>query len=116
MFIMVIMPLQTAWSVVVGLHGHMGDEVVSVGMHAHEHHHDEGGHADHDLAATVDNDRDHNEDDHHLSHYHPVFTYIHTEPALTLGTLRPDGPSPLLNTSFISHTPPLFERPPLAHA
>jgi hypothetical protein len=65
---------------------------------------------------VIDNDIDHNEDDHHLSHCHPVFTFIHTESNLALGTLRPEGPQSLLNASFISHTPPLFERPPLVRA
>lgn len=110
-FLMVIMPLQTAWSMVAGVYGHGEDMAISSGLHAHGHHHD-ADHPDHDLAAAVGDESGHNEDGHHLSHCHHVFTYLQQESSFALGTLRPAGPPSLLSATFISHTPPLFERPP----
>ncbi|MBU1665450.1 MAG: hypothetical protein KKG92_08620 [Gammaproteobacteria bacterium] len=114
LILMLIVPLQFAWSAAAGVHGHLGENVAALGAHAHDHDNHDGEHADHDVAD--DTDKGHNEDGHHGSHYHPVFSSILMETGLSLGISAPDGPPPHPLAAFLSHTPPLFDRPPLARA
>ncbi len=118
--LMFIVPLQFAWSAAANLHGHAGDNVAVLGMHAHDHGDHDAGHTDHDASLAGDTEGDtktgHNEDGHHGSHYHPVFSSILMETGLSLGVSPPDGPPPHPLAAFLSHTPPLFDRPPQARA
>lgn len=116
LILMLILPLQFAWSAAANLHGHAGDNVAVLGVHVHDHGHHDAGHADHDASLAGDSETGHNEDGHHGSHYHPVFSSILMETGLSLGVSPPDGPPPHPLAAFLSHTPPLFDRPPLARA
>ncbi len=115
LILMFILPLQFAWSASANLSGHAGDNVAVLGAHAHLHNHHDAGHSDHD-ASLADTENGHNEDGHHGSHYHPVFSSILMETGLSLGVSPPDGPPPHPLAAFLSHTPPLFDRPPQARA
>ncbi|MBI4755697.1 MAG: hypothetical protein HY778_09845 [Betaproteobacteria bacterium] len=112
LILMLIIPLQFAWSAAAGVHGHLGDNVSALGFHAHDNH--DGEHPDHD--ATGDMDKGHNEDGHHGSHYHPVFSSMLMESGLGLNLPLPDGPPPHQLVVFFSRTPPPLDRPPLALA
>ncbi len=116
--LILMLPLQTAWSVGAGMSGHIGGNVAGSGLHSHDHdhHHHDGDHDGHDLSFAGDVDGDHNDDGHHVSHCHPVFIYIPMESSVVPGVAVPDGPIPSLSASFVSHTPPLIDRPPLARA
>lgn len=115
-FLMLLVPLQFAWSAAQSLHGHIGEDVSVLGFHTHDHDHD---HRDGELAAhdgLVDGDMDngHNDDGQHGGHYHPVFSSLVIEIDLKLGEIAPDGPPVRPPTSFTSHIPPLFDWPPSA--
>jgi len=116
LILMLIIPLQFAWSAAVSLHGHVGENVAALGVHAHNHGDHDAGHVDHDASLAGDDNNGHNDDGHHGSHYHPVFSSILMETGLSLGVSPTDGPPPHPLAAFLSHTPPLFERPPLARA
>ncbi len=117
LIIMLVVPLQFAWSAAAGLHGHTGDSQAHLGVHTHDHAHHHAhhaqGHPGH--GASGDTDKDRNQDGHH-DHYHPVFSAIITEPGLTLGSALPGGPILHSTAAFLSRTPPLLDRPPLARA
>lgn len=113
---MLILPLQFSWSAAASLHGHAGDNLAALGVHVHNHGDHDAGHADHDAFLAGDTETGHNEDGHHGSHYHPVFSSVLMETSLNLGVSSPDGPPPHSPAAFLSHTPPLFDRPPLALA
>ncbi len=116
LFLMLIVPLQFAWSAAANLHGHAGDEVAALGVHVHDHAHHDDGHADHDATLTGESETGHNEDGHHGSHYHPVFSSLLMETGPSLGAVASTGPPPHPPAAFLSHTPPLSDRPPLALA
>jgi len=113
LIIMLIVPLQFAWSAAAGLHGYTGDGQARLGVHTHDHDHHAHGHPGH--GASGDTDKDHNQDGHH-DHYHPVFLAILAEPGLTLGSTLPGGPILHPPVVYLSRTPPLLDRPPLARA
>lgn len=112
--VMIIVPLQFAWAAAVGLHGHAGKDVTTSGFHTHDHDHHGNGHLDHDASGDT-NKQDHNEDGHH-GHYHPVFSSILMESALTLDIALTSRPILHPPAAFFSRTPPLLDRPPLARA
>lgn len=113
--IMLMVPLQTAWSAAMSLHGHMsGSELAGI-MHVHEHTHQDDAHSHDDVAASADKESSH-EDGHHDPHCHPVFNSVLAESRLTVGVDLTNTAIPQAPVSFYSHTPPLFDRPPLARA
>lgn len=114
LIIMLIVPLQFAWSAAAGLQGHVAIDVAASGFHTHDHDHDQSRHLDHDAFSDNKNNQDHNEDGHH-GHYHPVFSSILMESSLTLDIALSGGPILCPPTAFCSYTPPLLDRPPLAH-
>ena len=114
LIIMLIVPLQFAWAAAAGLHGHAGKDVATSGFHTHDHEHHESAHPDHDTSGNTNN-QDHNEDGHH-GHTHPVFTSILMESGVTLDIALSGGPILYPPAAFLSHTPPLLDRPPLARA
>lgn len=114
LIIMLIVPLQFAWSAAAGLHGHVADDVATSGFHTHDHDHDESGHPGHDTSGDTNN-KDHDKDGHH-GHCHPVFSSILMESGLTLDIALSGGPILHPPAAFFSRTPPLLDRPPLAHA
>ncbi len=114
LIIMLIVPLQFAWAAAAGLHGHAGKDVATSGFHTHDHDHHECAHPDHDSTGDTDH-QDHNEDEHH-GHCHPVFTSILMESGVTLDIALSGGPILHQPAAFLSRTPPLLDRPPLAHA
>ena len=112
LILMLIVPLQFAWAAAAGLHGHAGENVAISGFHTHDHDHHESAHPEYDPTADTD-DQDHNEDGHH-GHYHPVFTSIPMESNVRLDSALSGGPILYPPAAFLSHTPPLLDRPPLA--
>lgn len=110
--VMLIVPLQFAWSAAGGMHGHTASGTVTFGIHLHEHdHHDaQSGHS-----AAGESGQDHCQDGHH-PHCHPVFSAVLMEPGLSLDTLVSGEPCLQLSERFLSRTPSPLERPPLARA
>ena len=114
LIIMLIVPLQFAWAAAAGLHGHMGKDVAISGFHTHDHDHHENAHSGGDASGDKNN-QDHNQDGHH-GHTHPVFSSILMDPSLTLDIALTGGPILHPPAAFLSRTPPLLDRPPLALA
>lgn len=116
LLIMLVIPLQFTWAAVLGVHGHIGTGVAGSGfhVHAHHHHHEAGGHPDSSAHGGV-NCQDHDEGS-HQGHVHPVFTSLPMEAGWLMTEAAPSGPIPLQPTRFLSRTPPLLDRPPIAHA
>lgn len=115
--IMFMVPLQTAWSAAVSLHGHMSGEGLARIMHVHEHAHQNEAHTHDDISASASaDDKSSHEDEHHDPHCHPVFNSVLAESCLTVGVDLTNTAILQAPVSFYSHTPPLFDRPPLARA
>ena len=113
--LLLLVPLQIAWSATESLHGHLGNEGSASEFHFHD---DDHGH-DHDADPGDRDDFDtgvlqqgHNDDGHHDGHYHPVFSMLVFESQLNLGEALPHGPPTRPPSSFTSHIPPLFDWPP----
>ncbi len=116
LILMFIVPLQFAWATAAGLHGHLGEDVSAIGLHVHGHDHHDAGHTDHDASTADDTDNGHNDDGHHVSHCHHVFSPILMGQVIGL-VVGPSDRLPMsLSVRFYSHTPPLIDRPPLALA
>lgn len=115
--IMFLVPLQSAWSVTLSLHGHLSGDDLNGAMHVHEHTHEDATHPHHDISAAACEDSHCSHDDgHHDPHCHPVFNSVLAESCLTVGMVLTNSPILQADTSFYSHTPPLFDRPPLARS
>lgn len=120
--LLLIVPVQFAWSAVVGVQGHLAHDKPSIGIHAHGHDHDHdhvGEMPDEPPGAEASSYGEgpgHCEDGHYLNHYHPVFSSILIEHELALSARVPDGPIMFDATSFFSHISPPLDRPPLALA
>lgn len=114
LIIMLVVPLQSAWSTAMALHAHLTETVPAMASHEHASHtHDDHSHA-FELADASDPASD--EDGHHDHHSHPVFNPVllgHIQPPMAAHENEPILQAPV---SFFSHTPPLFDRPPLARA
>lgn len=115
--IMLMVPLQTAWSAAMSLHGHMsGSELAGI-MHVHEHVHQDDAHSHDDISAAAGaEDKSSHADGHHDPHCHPVFNSVLAESCLTVGVDLTNTAIPQAPVRFYSHTPPLFDHPPLARA
>lgn len=118
LILMLIVPLQFAWSAVAAVHGHVGEDSPTLGMHAHGHDHAPHGldSSQHGSTSTSDLDSGHGEDGHHASHYHPVFSSILVESPLMPRMAVTGGEIPHVSSAFLSRIPPLPDRPPLALA
>lgn len=119
LLLMLIVPLQFAWSAAVSLHGHVGDTPSAVGLahsHAHDHQHTDACHEHEGVSLTGGIDPAHGEDGHHASHFHPVFNLILTDIDPPPGAAAPDGPIQHSSAAYVSRTPPPLDRPPLAFA
>lgn len=112
LIIMLVVPLQFAWAAAASVHGHLGENVAALGVHVHDHDHHAHGH---DHPVSGDTGTQHGEDGHHGHHCHPVFSSLIMEPSLSLGLCLAGGLLPHPPESFFSRTPPLLDRPPLAH-
>lgn len=118
--LMLILPLQFAWSAVGGLDGHLDDKVSATGFHHHDHdddhdHHHDAGTNGHDNDAASIAAQEHHDDGHHDEHYHhPVFSMLVHEPRLNLGDALPHSPPVRPPSLFTSHIPALFDWPPSA--
>jgi len=117
LLLMLVLPLQSAWSAAAGVHGHLHGDAGASGVHAQDCDYHDVGHADRDLSATADQDNGaRNDDGHHGNHCHHVLSaiLIGAEPAL--------APAP--SDDAVGHPPPRFhshiplplDRPPPAHA
>ncbi|MCA1926179.1 MAG: hypothetical protein LDL16_07890 [Thiobacillus sp.] len=113
LIIMLVVPLQFAWAATAGLHGHLEKDAASSGFHIHPDHQQNADPGHNATGGT--NNQDHNEDGHH-GHYHPVFSFILIESAVVLDMALPGGPILCPPAAFVSHTPPLLDRPPPARA
>lgn len=114
--LLLIVPLQFAWSATENLHGHLDNKGPVLGFHSHDddHHHHDDGAVDHDSFAASDTNDGHNDDGHHDGHYHPIFSTLLIESHLKLSEASPNGPPVRPPASFTSHIPPLFDWPPSA--
>ena len=114
LIIMLIVPLQFAWAAAASLNGHLEEKVAPSGFHTHGHDHHANAHPDN--GASVDtNTQDHKEDGHH-DHCHHVFSSMLAEHCPTPDIAVSDGPILQAPETFLSRTPPIFDRPPLARA
>ena len=115
--LMLLVPIQFAWSAVESVHGHLGHEDLASGFHYHddnhEHHHDADGddHDDSDVGVPL---LVHNDDGHHDGHFHHVFSMLVFEPQQALTEALPHASPKRPPSSFTSHIPTLFDWPPLA--
>lgn len=111
-FLLLIVPLQFAWSAVQGVHGHLGGDVPAVGFHAH----DDGDHVHPGTSpAAADGEHGHhNADDHHDGHCHLAFSLILGGSAPALAATPRGGAPAAPPLAFTSHIPPLFDWPPSA--
>lgn len=120
LLIMLLMPLQFAWSASHYISGHVNNETAAAGSHNHDAHHVDGD--QHHEAGFVLEDRSpdrghasgHGEDGDSGSHFHPVFTLLVIEPDLRLEASSSAGPPIHPPASFTPHIPPLFDWPPAA--
>lgn len=114
--LMLLVPLQFAWSAIGNVHGHFGDAGAALGFHVHDdgHGHNHGGAGGDDRDGGIANGlaQDHDGDCHHDGHYHPVFSLLLPEHRLRLGLALADGPPLPPLPSFTSHIPALFDWPP----
>jgi hypothetical protein len=116
LLIMLIVPLQFAWASAVGVYGHAGQDIAATGFHTHGHDHGHHGDVHHDHDAPVDSKNQEHDDEEHHDHTHPVFSSLLATPGLPLTEPIPGGPILQPPTGFLSRTPPLLDRPPLARA
>lgn len=116
LIIMLVIPLQFAWAAAASLHGHLGENVATLGAHSHHHDHDHHAHGPSDHGVAGDTGTHSSEDGQHGNHCHPVFSSLIMESGLSLGLCLSGGPLPHPPEVFYSRTPPLLDRPPLALA
>ena len=117
LILLLIVPLQLAWSAAMGMHVHPGGEEHAVGVHFHDHDLHASAHAEHDHALPQHGDEDADHDDnHHVSHCHHVYSAILALPELTLGQCPRDAAPAHPAARFTSHTPFLPDPPPPARA
>lgn len=117
LIIMLVVPLQIAWAAAVGTYGHVGSDVVAIGFHMHDpghHDHHDCVHTDHAAPHDTAN-QNHSEDGHHC-HTHHVFSSMLADPGMPLDEAVAGGPILYPPAAFLSRTPPLLDRPPLARA
>lgn len=115
--LMLLVPLQSAWS---AGHAFHVDHVASADSYVHSHDHDH----DHDVdqgdwtsdATGTTGSSEHGDNSHHGSHVHPAFTVILPDRSVVLTEDSPALPPPSRSASFTSHSPPLFDRPPSVRA
>lgn len=112
LIVLLVVPLQFAWAAVLGLHGHVGHDSPTASYHTHG----DGlpGDADHDRDAPAGSKNQDQGDEGHHGHVHPVFSSLLAEPGLPWVEAVRDGPIPQPPARFLSRTPPLLDRPPLA--
>lgn len=117
LIIMLVVPLQFAWSAVLNVHSHVESEAV-VTQHVHDHDHHDGGHLDRGLIDTEPAEGDTHGSDchHHASHCHHVFSFILHQSTPSASLELKAGPIAHIATAFVSRTPPPLDRPPLARA
>ncbi|MGF1644843.1 MAG: hypothetical protein ACFCUJ_14495 [Thiotrichales bacterium] len=120
--LMLVLPLQFAWSAMAGVHGHLGSSERLMGIHthvyAHGHDHDasHGHHHEHQLSFSDTDPPEHGDDGHRVCHYHPVFTSILVAARLPISVVVPAEPILHRIAAYISRTSPPLDRPPLAFA
>lgn len=115
LIVMFVVPLQSAWSMAMTLHVQLAGAPSAMTAHEHDSHAHHNAHS-HVFALTDASDPAPGEDAHHDHHSHPVFNPVllgHIQPPVAPHSNEPILQAPV---SFFSHTPPLFDRPPLARA
>ena len=117
--LMLLVPLQGAWSAGHALRAHAPADMAVGGAHVHVHGHGHG--HSHDgmgledsaqadsASGTADGTTAAQE---HGSHAHPAFTFILSGDGIGLADDSPAQPPPSPASSFTSHIPPLFDWPP----
>ncbi|OYY92256.1 MAG: hypothetical protein B7Y41_16575 [Hydrogenophilales bacterium 28-61-23] len=116
LILLLIVPLQFSWSAAMGVHGHLGGDTRAVGVHAHEHDLHASADSEHDLALAGDADAGHNDDGHHVSHCHHVFSVVFMASGLMPGQSQPGTAPAHPAARFTSHTPLPQNPPPPARA
>jgi len=115
--LMLLVPLQFAWSTVLSLHGHAGDDRPALGFHSHagDHDHAAGGSlTPHDVPAVAGSSPVDSADGHHAGHYHPVFVSLIIDADVRLDESPPGAPPLGPTVTLTSRIPPLFDWPPAA--
>jgi hypothetical protein len=114
--LMLILPLQFAWSAAASLDGHLGNEGSAAGFHHHDHddhgHHHDAGTDGHDGDAASGVAQEHHDDGQHDDHYHPVFSMLVLGLQPDLTEVLPHAPPTRPPSTFTSHIPLLFDWPP----
>jgi len=116
LILLLIVPLQFSWSAAMGVHGHRGGDSHAVGMQLEDHDLHDAGYSDHDFVPASDAGVGHNDDGHHVSHCHHVFSVIFMASGLMPGQSLPSGAPAHPAARFTSHTPLPLDPPPLARA
>ena len=115
--LMLLVPLQFAWSTTQSLHGHLDGDVPALGFHSHDGDHDHHGDSDqlahHEAMAGSAGSGD-SEGGYSGGHYHPIFMSVVVSAKLMLDEGTPGGPPVRPLATFISRIPPLFDWPPSA--
>jgi hypothetical protein len=118
-FLMLVVPLQFAWSTALSVHGHIGTDAAVFGFHSHDGSHDHG-HGDGDpqtppdaAAAGLGNNGD-SGDGHSGGHYHPIFVSLTIDSDLKLDDALVGAPPACTAVILNSRTPSLFDWPPSA--
>lgn len=112
MLLMLLVPLQLAWSAALSVHGHMGERVAALGLHTHDAGHAHPGDSDrpaHDETHEGNHDGGESSGGHH---YHPVFVSLVITHEINLNDSFRNAQPPRWAASFTSRTPPLFDWPP----
>jgi hypothetical protein len=117
--LMLLVPLEFAWSAAQRLHHPLGSDVASLGFHTHagESDHPDGG--KHATQGEPGADRGNSSDSNHGhsgGHYHPIFVSLVSDAELILHETLSGGAPVRALATYTSRTPPLFDWPPAARS
>ena len=113
--LILLVPLQFAWSATQSLHGHLNSDVSGLGFHSHDGNHDHHGHSErsaHQESLAGSSGGGSSDDGYSGGHYHPIFISILVDVELMLAEASPGGPPIRPLATFTSRIPPLFDWPP----
>lgn len=109
--LMLVVPLQYAWSAVMAMDVHHAPTTIApitLSAHSHDHDHD---HVCHDLSVSAEPGSQ-PDDGHHGGHCHHVLTMALLGDVPLLAHAVSDGKIGEWSRTFSSRTPPLLDRPP----
>ena len=112
LILMLVVPIQYAWSAVMAMDVHHVSTTIApmtLATHVHDHDYHHGGCHDISVSAEPGNQHD---DDHHGSHCHHVLSMALLGTVPILAHAISDGKLGEWGLSFYSRIPPLLDRPP----